>query len=141
MRRHGFQLFGQGRHLGIRPRVQNNGVGPAIVRSVRVGFDAKPVAHWSELFPRLIAHGSVDAVLTGLKGVVIPLGTNRDTNIVAVRVRQSDPTRVLYDARMRLAIGICCCSIYDDCWIARWMMPRPEQVAACRESDSEFDLC
>ncbi len=120
--------------------VQNNGVGPAIVRSVRVTFDGKPLRHWSDLFEPLMTHGSVDAVLAGLKGIVIPPATNRNTDVVAIRIRQADAAKAFYAARTRLTMDVCFCSIYGDCWIAHWLVPQPEPVAACRESGGDFDF-
>jgi hypothetical protein len=119
--------------------VQNNGVGPAVVRSVSVRFDGKPIRHWPEIFQALDVHGTVGAVLEGLKGIVIPPSTNRNTDVTAVKVSEPDLAKALYEARTRLAIDICYCSIYDDCWVAHWMQPRPETVRTCHESADEFD--
>jgi hypothetical protein len=125
---------------GFELHVQNNGVGPAVLRSVKVSFDGKPIAHWSEIFDPLMGHGSVDATLSGLKDVVIPPSANRDTDVIAIRVRQADAAKAIYDARSRLAMEICYCSIYDDCWIAHWLVPRPEPTASCSASTGDFDF-
>ncbi|HEY2396650.1 MAG TPA: hypothetical protein VGH81_11830 [Rudaea sp.] len=135
----GLDYAEKGERSGFDLHVQNNGVGPALVRSVQVRFDGKPIGHWPELFDALKLHGTVAAVLQGLRGIVIPPSTNRNTDVTAIAIAQPDAAKAVFESRTRLAIDICNCSIYDDCWVAHWLKSRPEPVAACHESAGEFD--
>ena len=136
----GFNFNDQGEHAGFELHVENNGVGPAILRSVHVSFDGTPVRHWSEVFAKLAEHGSkVEASLSGLHAVVIPPSTNRETAVTAFHLLDLDKGKRMFEARERLAIEICYCSIYDDCWVTHWLNAKLDPVAACRESEPEFD--
>jgi hypothetical protein len=125
--------------VGFDLRVQNNGVGPALVRSVHVTFDGKPLPHWQNLFVALFQRGKLNAGFSGLHNIVIPPSTNRETDVSAVHVTDADPAKIIYEARERLTMEICYCSIYDDCWIVHWPMARPVETPACHETANEFD--
>lgn len=136
----GYNYGDSGDRPGFDLHVENNGVGPAIVRSVQVRLDDKPVRHWTDVMGDLVGHGiTVRADFAGLSGSVIPPSTNRQTAISAVYISDAAVAKTFYEAVDRLAVDICYCSIYDDCWIAHWQSRRSEPVAACHESDHEFD--
>lgn len=136
----GFRFADKGEHAGFELHVENNGVGPALVRSVHVSVDGKPVRHWSDFFRQLVASGTtVEASLSGLHGVVIPPSTNRETAVAALKISDVEQAKLAFGARDRLGIDICYCSIYDDCWIAHWLSAKLDAVAACREAEPEFD--
>jgi len=139
----GFHYADKGEHPEFALHVENNGVGPALVRSVQVWFDGKPVEHWDKvfdaLFPAAMGHGSVNASLSGLASVVIPPSTNRETMIDAVKIADPVAAKAMFDARERLKIDICYCSVYDDCWVAHWLKAKLDSVPACHEGAQEFD--
>ena len=139
----GFGYDDKGDTAGFELHVQNNGVGPALVRSVQVSFDDKPMQHWSDVISLVMdeqhKHGSSHSKLSGLHNVVIPPSLNRETDVVAIRIDEPDVAKAVYDARERLKMDICYCSIYDDCWTVRWHMTRPVETRACTESTTEFD--
>lgn len=135
----GYNYAPSGDGQGFALHVENNGVGPALVRSVQLSLDGKPLQHWSELFPLLMKHGTFDATLANLKGVVIPPSTNRETQIVAIRILEAEAAAAFYAARDRLKMEICYCSIYGDCWKAHWLDSHAEETGACHETPNEFD--
>jgi len=124
---------------GFTVTVDNNGVGPAIVKSVRVTFDGQPLRTWPELFGKLLEHGTVSSAIVGIAGEVIPASTNRETRIQAIFVGEPDYARKLFEARDRLKIDICYCSVYDDCWVAHWLTRDVDSVGSCASAgDAEF---
>jgi hypothetical protein len=137
----GYNFNDGGPQGGFELHVENNGVGPAILRSVLVRFDGKPVRHWKEVFAQIVPGGgtTMKGLLTGLHAVVIPPSTNRDTAVAAFRISDPDKAKLVLAAVDRLSVDICYCSIYDDCWVAHWLNAKLDSVAACHESDTEFD--
>jgi hypothetical protein len=139
----GFGYDDKGEGAGFELHVQNNGVGPALVRSVQVSFDDKPMHHWSDVISVVMneqnKHGTSHSKLAGLHNVVIPPSLNRETDVVAIRIEEPDVAKAVYDARDRLKMDICYCSIYNDCWTVQWHMTLPVEAPSCRESKNEFD--
>jgi hypothetical protein len=135
----GFAYSDRGDNKGFDIHVDNDGVGPALVRSVQVSLDGTPLPSWNDAFARIMTHGTAFAHLQGLSGAVIPPNTNRETTIRAIRIDDAGQSAKFYEARDRFKIDICYCSIYDDCWIAHWLTSKVDSVAACNESKNEFD--
>jgi hypothetical protein len=96
---------------GFRYFATNSGVGPARLGHARVTIDGEPVADWSEFFERLELR--VGRYLTSYiaRGVMAP-GAVLD--ILALEADQ--PVDALYRLQHRVGIGVCYCSVYDDCW-------------------------
>lgn len=136
----GYSYNQTGDRPGFDLHVENNGVGPAIVRSVQVRFDDKPVQHWTDVMGNLVGQGiTVHANFSGLSGSVIPPSLNRETAVSALYVSDPAVAKLFYAAVDRLTIDICYCSIYDDCWATHFLSRRSEPVGACHESKQEFD--
>jgi hypothetical protein len=128
-----------GESAGFNIHVQNNGVGPALVKSVRVWLDDKPLHSWADAYPILMGHGEGRAKLEGLRGIVIPPSTNRETDVHAITITDPEQARKFYEASDRFKIDICYCSVYEDCWTAHWLVPKVDVTPVCRESNDEFD--
>ena len=138
----GFHYSAHGESQGFELHLENNGVGPAIVQSTVIRLDGQAVKHWDDVIATLMASHkgeSADAGLSGLHGIVIPPSTNRETDIAAIRTSDAALAEALYNARGRLSVDICYCSIYDDCWVSHWLERKPDPVSACHESADEFD--
>jgi hypothetical protein len=135
----GFGYAESGESAGFNIHIQNNGVGPAIVKSVRVFLDDKPLHGWLDAYPILLGHGEGHPKLEGLSGVVIPPSTNRETDVHAIRIGEPDQAAKFFDAVDRFKIDICYCSVYDECWTAHWLVSKVDVTAVCQESKDEFD--
>jgi hypothetical protein len=135
----GLSYADSGDSPGFEIHVENNGVGPAVVKSVRVSLDDKPLHGWNDAFPPIMGHGEARAKLQGLGGVVIPPSTNRETAIVAIRIDDPAQAQKFYEARDRFKIDICYFSVYDECWTAHWLVSKVDETAVCHESKDEFD--
>lgn len=124
---------------GFLLRVDNNGVGPARIETIALTFDGKPMHHWSEALAALGFDGAQHISTTSLAGEVIPPSLNRETAIEALRVNQRDLAAALKQNAARFAMDICYCSVYEDCWVAHWMKPKPDPVARCEATGEAFE--
>ena len=107
----------------------NKGVGPALVKSVRLQLDGKPRREWQDAFQALgfEPKGWRQSFLNG--NVVSPGET-----VAWLRFA----TRADFDRFMELgqahglSVELCYCSTLGDCWQTRWNESRREAVAECR---------
>ncbi|MGA8276618.1 MAG: hypothetical protein WB784_00245 [Rhodanobacteraceae bacterium] len=135
----GYAYAGSGSNTGFQLRLENNGVGPAIVHWVRVTMDGKAIHHWTEVLSAVMGSGTAHAEFTGVRNIVIPPSTNRDTVVTALSVQDADIAKKIYDVRDRLDMKVCYCSVYDDCWTASWKKPQPRPTTVCGTSSDDFD--
>lgn len=138
----GFSYSDFGEHQGFELHLKNDGVGPAAVQSVIVSLDGHPMHHWEEVIDTVMSEHkgeTAKASFAGLQGIVIPPSTNRETDVPAFRTIDKTLASAMYDARDRLRVDVCYCSVYDECWTSHWMQKRPEPTSACHESKEEFD--
>ncbi|HEU4665622.1 MAG TPA: hypothetical protein VFS55_16450 [Dokdonella sp.] len=112
--------------------VNNNGVGPAKVETVRVTLDGKPMRDWEQV---LVALGAADTspsmATSSIGGEVIPPNTNRETTVAPIRLNEREVAKRFKLAEHRLGMDICYCSVYDECWIAHWQRSRVDAVERC----------
>jgi hypothetical protein len=92
--------------------VANKGVGPAIVRSVRVSVDGKAVPNWGQALKRL---GLSDPAqkYSSLAGMVLSPGDDVPYLMPSDHA-QFTALRARADGRLKLAL--CYCSTLDECW-------------------------
>lgn len=93
-------------------KLLNKGVGPAIVRSVRVRVDGKPMRTWREVTDAL-GLGHVPLRTSTIGGNVISGG-----EVVPMLVLGDADTYHRFRAASRghTAVDICYCSTLDECW-------------------------
>jgi hypothetical protein len=128
--------------------LRNDGLGPAIVRSVSITLDGKPQPSLETLLARLSheepqALGAIRAALragaklqvttsTPKPGLVVPANAQH----VVVRVQGAVLVRYVGPAFKRVGISLCYCSLTGTCWTqshqARDAEPKP--VASCGRS-------
>ena len=119
---------------GFLWHVDNNGVGPARVETVTLALDGKPMKSWRDLLLALGFKGELHLSTSSLSGEVIPPSLNRETAIEPIRINQRDVATVFKNSIDRFGMEICYCSVYDDCWIARWQVTKVEPVARCEST-------
>jgi len=93
-------------------KVLNKGVGPALVRGVRVWVDDKPQQDWRH------ALGSLGVSLRGgqtstLNGNVLSAGES----LTMIKLFDGTAYGALRAAYPRVGMEICFCSTLDDCWL------------------------
>jgi len=124
--------------------VRNAGVGPAKVESFSVSYDGKPVNGWAELI-------AACCVPPGTPRDKIDLPALTDNRMISSKLirrvlRASDTVTLLHlpktdanaalwtrldDARFKLALSVCYCSVFDECWISDLRSTTQERVKTC----------
>jgi hypothetical protein len=135
----GYSIDDVGEKPGYAFEIDNDGVGPARIESVRMTLDGKPVGTWREIFHAFFGDAPVAATYSKIYGKVLPPNTNRETTIEALRLSDIVQAKAFYAAQDRLEMTICYCSVYDDCWIARRSDPDVERVDRCDTSGVQFE--
>jgi hypothetical protein len=118
-------------------QIENQGVGPARVRSFQVLVDGKPAHDWSSVVRALI--DQPDSALSYYsfgRGSVVPAGATR----VLLTLPPGNQARSFWQAaQTRLETVICYCSVYDECWRGDTRAKEPVPVRACADdSTAEF---
>lgn len=90
----------------------NKGVGPAIIRSVKISVDGKPQRNWNTAFAALGLHYDHHIPYSTINGVVIPANDHVD-QLVFPSAEDFD----LYAHQIRrVDLELCYCSSLDECW-------------------------
>jgi hypothetical protein len=118
--------------------VNNQGVGPARLRTLEVLVDGKPVPSSTELMrhaARLRPQESFDrgdAYTVPVGGRVLRAGEDI-TFLRWHHTEKADPVwRALDDARFgRIVMRACFCSVFDECWTSRSDQPDASPVDRC----------
>ena len=111
--------------------VENEGIGPARVRSFRVLVDDRPVATWGAAVRALTDLPDSNVVYSSLgRGSVLPPGAGR----TLLQLPPGPQARRFWsEAQTRLTTIVCYCSVYDECWEADSRRDEPTPVRACTD--------
>jgi len=108
--------------------VQNDGVGPAIIRFVDIRLDNKPIEDWGDLFTELGLNKESIGPYSTLSNRVIAAGARID----AIRLSNLAAGAKYRENFNRIQIEICYCSIYQDCYqYSTARSPTTEFIASC----------
>ena len=117
--------------------VQNSGVGPAQLRTVRVTVDGAPATSWPDVITR-VTGGNAGFVLSALRDRVIGAGVTLEP----LRIPDEVDAGRFKAGASRIAIEICYCSTLDDCWRLRASAVAgsvTEEVDGCSTSGPLFE--
>lgn len=111
--------------------IANRGVGPAIVRSVRVDVDGKPVRDWKQLYQRLEFEDG-EPYYSTLSGQVFSAGQD----MVFLKPTTHERYAALRElAGPRFGVVICYCSALGECWTTQMRLAslddQQRPVAGC----------
>lgn len=106
--------------------VGNTGLGPARIRWFKVLIDQAPVTEWDEVMRRLQLDGKYSFSVL-YPGTVVSPGYRNEIFLVKDAMSGSK----LIKARDRIAVEICYCSFYDECWRARDRIIEGPEAANC----------
>jgi hypothetical protein len=113
--------------------LENGGIGPAEIRSVRVFVDDKPVEDWPAAVERMTGKKLDEHWgYSTMSGTLVTAGETR--NVFSTRDRAIGT--VLFKEQLRLRAQICYCSALEDCWLLEKNVPRP--VSRCPEAPDLF---
>jgi hypothetical protein len=127
----GYSIYDGSESPGFTWNIDNNGLGPAIIKSVVVSVDGTPRKSWPEVLAALGLPADLPKTTSSVHGRVLPPNLNRETTIQALHVPSIPEAKQLAAALSRLAMDICYCSVYDECWTAHFLEPRVEKIAHC----------
>jgi hypothetical protein len=130
---------------GFARLVLNAGLGPALVRSMRIEIDGRAAANWREVFLRGLRTDSARFVTrfgvttrtitsTIARGTVLLPGTTTEIIRIPGSPFGAAVRDLLNDSRTR--IRVCYCSLYDDCWWSDSLDVEPKPVEACPADDA-----
>jgi hypothetical protein len=127
----GYNLYDRGENRGFTWTVDNSGLGPALIQSVVVSLDGKPVRRWEDVTAVLGLKKDFEHTTSSVRGRVLPPNSNRDTTIQAIRVFALPDAEAFWKARERLQMDVCYCSVYQECWVAHWLKQKVDPVSKC----------
>jgi hypothetical protein len=115
--------YSQGERFTVQ--VSNEGVGPAIIKTVQLSVDKQPLPDWSGALDKLglsIEERGFSTIATA----VIPAGS-QVTMMTVPNDKLSDKLAAAFGKR--LILDVCYCSVLDDCWDLRGPRQRCPPVA------------
>lgn len=128
--------FDRGDEASLSLSFTNTGVGPAKVRSLQMVVDGATVAGWSALLARLEQPADSPYGREFISRRVLAPGES----VTVFTTRHPPLVRAIQAAIRRegTVLGLCYCSIFDECWEARSddVQGDPQPVAACPAQDA-----
>lgn len=130
----------------INMEIRNVGVGPALLKSLRITYEGKPVLTRMELltrccaFDRLSSDEQVRSNITShpLNSAVVPAGEGKSILILR-RDDNPDLWEDLNQERWKVKMEACYCSVLHTCWRSDLTGLEPERVKQC-EHDPALDF-
>ena len=114
--------------------VDNDGLGPALIRSVVLTVDERQQHDAISAVQQIISSPSPEVHIDALmRGVVIRAG--HSVNLFVVRGTTS--AKELRTAQSRVNLEICYCSILEQCWTNSLASSIPRRVSECSENDAK----
>jgi len=124
--------------------VRNAGVGPAKVESFSVSYDGTPAKGWTQLIAlccvpdgtprdRLDLPTLTDGRMISSKLIKRVLRASDSVTLLHLPKTEANPAlrSKLDDARFKLVLSVCYCSVFDECWISDLRTTTQQPVKAC----------
>jgi hypothetical protein len=122
----------------VRWELVNKGVGPALIRSVRIELGGKPIRRWSEL---LLAAGVKDPGGKYLHSTLRRRVLSPNEQLPAFSLKEVDAAIAnhIHLELERLRLSLCYCSVFEECWshVDGGEGERTERVKACAGAAGE----
>jgi hypothetical protein len=118
----------------IHFELRNGGTGPAIIEWLRVKWNGQPTMGPSDLLDRCCRRQSqrVPSLFQSVaSGMTLPAG--QVESIFQIRAADADPDSYHFldtDARYKIEVEGCYCSVLNECWITDFKV-RPRIVQSC----------
>ncbi|MBV6653605.1 MAG: hypothetical protein KI786_07615 [Mameliella sp.] len=101
---------------GFAFEANNNGVGPALIKSIEVRYQGNPVENFDDLLDhikpdRKVGYGSIR--MSSFNQTVMKAGEEREIFLMP----WEDETRLIVTKMPEVGIKVCFCSVLEDCWI------------------------
>lgn len=130
----------------INMEVRNVGVGPALLKTLRITYDGEPVLTRMDLLNRCCGYNLMSAderartmiMSNPLHSAVVPAGEGK----VFLSLRKDSSPAIwekLNQERWKLKLEACYCSVLHACWRSDLSGLEPERVKQC-EHDPDLDF-
>lgn len=116
--------------------IANNGVGPALIENVVVRLDGRTVENWDALLAALAIDRPAGYYTNQFSGIVLTPAESALDVYTVVSLAPGAGSTAMLSAVDRIAIDVCYCSIFDECYGVSFRQPRPRPVARCDAQDS-----
>lgn len=120
----------------------NNGVGPAMIEWVELSYKGKPVLNYDELMAACCSN--VKQNLTGFNirgsvvGTLVPANKSFKMTSWPEPIGENENWRQLHSQMNNIAVSVCYCSVFNECFIRKPGMTRPEPVKQCKANPNMF---
>ncbi len=126
---------------GFALEANNKGVGPALVKSLKVSVDGKQMNSLDQLLDEILGEGHgvgwANSTVHNVNGKVLEAGYD----LPMVRFKWNDKTRELQNNLERIKIEMIYSSIYDDCWKLSFdTEPEPCDCPSARIESEQFSF-
>lgn len=121
---------------GAHFSLDNYGLGPAQVQWFRATVDDKPQGSWREVLRELGLDGVPYTQSIPAKGVMMP-PQPIEKSVEILSVKPYDASNTLIENHHRIALEVCYCSLYDECWIASTQGSGPVKIRSCDPAPQE----
>ncbi|MGH8184949.1 MAG: hypothetical protein ACREUC_00185 [Steroidobacteraceae bacterium] len=138
--------FGEGRQT-FSLSIFNSGVGPALLKSLVVRYNGKPVRGWLELLQQCCSV-SRDIDINDLRSIgfesgAVPKGVIRaEQSVLLLRLRRLPDNPAIWEqlgaARLQLEFDACYCSIIGECWRSDLRALDPEPTEQCAATPDDY---
>jgi hypothetical protein len=113
--------------------VDNDGLGPALIRNVVLSVDQRPQRDVISAVRQIIGDSEVEFNMDAFtRGLVIRAGNS----LKLFHVRGATSANQLRAAQSRMNLQICYCSILGRCWTNSLAEVIPQSVSECAENDA-----
>ena len=117
----------------IRMSLVNNGVGPAIVRGLQIGYDGRKFTSFRELLEACCAERE-EQMSIGISSINNEVLRPGEDSMFAMVLPDGTPPDVFERfnrERLQFEVSLCYCSVFDDCWVDSWELTEPKPVEQC----------
>ena len=128
----------EGEALLIGVKVQNAGVGPALVQGMTLRHDGRPLADLDAVAAAMPG-GVEQRSMQTLSGRILAAGDSAAPFVFALPTAAGmDAVEVLEALAAQWEIGVCYCSSLGDCWETDVDASMPRQVNQCPATSGRF---
>lgn len=98
--------------------VENKGIGPALIKEVKIKADGVEMGSTSELFKKVLNTRDFSFVNGTVEGIVLSPGEKVEMFHIydSLYAREFDEKVFQHNATTTFELSICYCSVYNDCW-------------------------
>lgn len=132
-----FDVTEQASSLSVAMR--NDGVGPALLRTVDITLDGKRVPSLNAIVDPIVAKATAESKIHDTRAMVSSIQSGEvlpaNQRVMLVQVGGAEATRLLLAMAPHVNLSVCYCSLLGRCWIAQFndRSNQPQDVGACPE--------